>query len=182
MQKQSRKEGRKEATSGARGSLTLFEFYCNGRKIAAETKNGEDYDLVNVGGRLFRVELLKVGRNEYRARIDNDTIIIKFIEEGLDSYTLDIEGYVVEYRSRPEDSAGNKGKSVSILLSPLPGRILSIHVKNGQEVKFGDELVIIESMKMQTTLRAEHDCTIKEIKVREGEIIKRGQPIIEFMV
>jgi len=162
--------------------LTLFELYCNGRKISAETNNGENYDLVNVGGRLFRVELLKRGKNEYQARIDNDTIMIKFVDEGLDSYTLDIEGYIIEYRSRPEDSAASKGKSVSILLSPLPGRILTISVKKGQEVKLGDELVIIESMKMQTTLRAERDCTIKEIKVREGEIIKRGQPIMEFMV
>jgi len=160
--------------------LTWLELYCNGKKIATEIRNAEQYDLVNVGGRLFKVELVKKGRNEYLARIDNDTFKIRLVEEGLGSYTLDIEGHVAEYRTQP--SNGMESKNVLVLLSPLPGKVLAIRVKEGDEVKLGDELVIIESMKMQTTLRAERNGRIKEIKINEGEIIKRGQPIIEFMV
>ncbi|MEM3637726.1 MAG: acetyl-CoA carboxylase biotin carboxyl carrier protein subunit [Conexivisphaerales archaeon] len=162
--------------------MTLFELYCQDRKLALEVKDADGYYLVNYAGRVFRVELRKEGINRYRAKVDNDVFKIRFIDEGLESYTLEVDGYIIEYRRKPKNDGEAKIRTASVIVSPLPGRILEIKVKKNQNVNLGDELIVIESMKMQTTLRAERNGTVKEVLVTEGDIIKRGQPVIEFTV
>ncbi|MEN2990191.1 acetyl/propionyl/methylcrotonyl-CoA carboxylase subunit alpha [Tistrella sp. BH-R2-4] len=66
------------------------------------------------------------------------------------------------------------------LLSPMPGLVLSVAVEVGQEVKAGEELAVIEAMKMENVLRAERDCTVKEIKAGAGSSVAADQVIIEF--
>ena len=54
------------------------------------------------------------------------------------------------------------------LLCPMPGLIKAIAVKIGQEVKAGDQLCIVEAMKMENVLIAERDATVKAILARKG--------------
>ncbi len=66
------------------------------------------------------------------------------------------------------------------LLSPMPGVLVKIAVKEGQEVAAGEELVVIEAMKMENLLRAEQDAVISSIKVEVGESLTVDQIIVEF--
>ncbi len=66
------------------------------------------------------------------------------------------------------------------LLSPMPGLLVSLSVKVGQAVKAGQELAVIEAMKMENSLRAEQDCVIREILVEAGSILEVDQPVMEF--
>ncbi|MDR3056104.1 MAG: acetyl/propionyl/methylcrotonyl-CoA carboxylase subunit alpha [Zoogloeaceae bacterium] len=66
------------------------------------------------------------------------------------------------------------------LLSPMPGLLREIAVAEGQEVKQGERLVVIEAMKMENILRAEHDCKVKKISAAIGESLSVDQVIIEF--
>ncbi|WP_372071621.1 acetyl/propionyl/methylcrotonyl-CoA carboxylase subunit alpha [Tistrella mobilis] len=66
------------------------------------------------------------------------------------------------------------------LLSPMPGLVLSVAVEVGQEVQAGEELAVIEAMKMENVLRAERNCTVKEIKAGAGSSVAADQVIIEF--
>ncbi len=50
----------------------------------------------------------------------------------------------------------------------MPGQVISIAVVEGQEVKAGEALAVVEAMKMENVLRAERDGTIKRIRVRPG--------------
>ncbi|KAJ3123696.1 hypothetical protein HK100_011519 [Physocladia obscura] len=61
-----------------------------------------------------------------------------------------------------------------ILTTPMPCRIISVNVQSGAEVKIGDSILTIESMKMETKIRATAD-GIVNIKVKEGEMIKAGE-------
>ncbi|KAI8092859.1 carbamoyl-phosphate synthase L chain, ATP binding domain-containing protein [Halteromyces radiatus] len=64
--------------------------------------------------------------------------------------------------------------------SPMPGRIISIAVKEGDKVKIGEELAVVEAMKMQNILRTSRTGTIKKIYVIAGNTVKSGQLLIEF--
>lgn len=66
------------------------------------------------------------------------------------------------------------------ILSPIPGVIIKVFVKAGNKVKTGDPLLIIEAMKMKNTLRSAYDLEIAAVHVKEGEVIKAGQKLVEF--
>lgn len=62
--------------------------------------------------------------------------------------------------------------------SPLAGTVVSVTVKPGQEVKSGDNLVVLEAMKMNTFINATGDGTVKEILVKPGDAVEEGQALI----
>jgi propionyl-CoA carboxylase alpha chain len=66
------------------------------------------------------------------------------------------------------------------LLCPMPGLVRSIEVKEGQEVKAGETLAVVEAMKMENVLRAERDATVKAIKVKPGDSLAVDAVIMEF--
>jgi propionyl-CoA carboxylase alpha chain len=63
---------------------------------------------------------------------------------------------------------------------PMPGLVVSLGVSEGQEVKAGETLAVVEAMKMENILRAERDGTIKRIRVRPGDSVAVDAVIMEF--
>ena len=66
------------------------------------------------------------------------------------------------------------------LLSPMPGLLIKVCVDEGQEVKAGEELAVVEAMKMENSLRASKDLKIKSILGSEGDNLSVDQKILEF--
>ena len=63
---------------------------------------------------------------------------------------------------------------------PMPGLVVSLAVAEGQEVKAGETLAVVEAMKMENILRAERDGTIKTIRVKKGDSVAVDAVIMEF--
>jgi propionyl-CoA carboxylase alpha chain len=80
-------------------------------------------------------------------------------------------------RLMPVKAQSDSGKKV---LCPMPGLVVSIAVIEGQEVKAGETLAVVEAMKMENVLRAERDGTVKSIKVKKGDSLAVDQVILEF--
>ena len=66
------------------------------------------------------------------------------------------------------------------LLSPMPGLLIRLAVQEGDVVKAGEELAIVEAMKMENVLRAAQDGSVKELLSEEGDSLMVDQPILEF--
>jgi len=66
------------------------------------------------------------------------------------------------------------------LISPMPGLIKSISIKKGQLIKQGEELVIIEAMKMENILKSEKDCLVEDILIKEGSSVSTDEVLITF--
>lgn len=62
--------------------------------------------------------------------------------------------------------------------APMSGSIWKIHVKVGDRVKFEDELIILEALKMENPIYAPADGTVAEIKVSEGDSVEANQVLI----
>jgi propionyl-CoA carboxylase alpha chain len=77
----------------------------------------------------------------------------------------------------PKKAAADMSK---FLLCPMPGLIVSVNVSEGQEVKAGETLAVVEAMKMENVLRSEHDGTVKKIEVRKGDTLAVDDVILEF--
>ena len=75
---------------------------------------------------------------------------------------------------------GVKADTGKKLLCPMPGLVVSIAVTEGQEVKTGETLAVVEAMKMQNVLRAERDGTVKKIHAAAGATLAVDALILEF--
>ncbi len=66
------------------------------------------------------------------------------------------------------------------LLSPMPGLLKRLAVRAGDEIKAGEELAVVEAMKMENSLRAADDVKIGKILASEGQSLAVDQPILAF--
>jgi biotin carboxyl carrier protein len=72
-----------------------------------------------------------------------------------------------------------KNPNPNIVVSFIPGTVLQLLVKKGQQVKAGDKLAIFVAMKMHNAVLAPHDGTVAEIFVNEGDRFPKGASLLE---
>ena len=62
----------------------------------------------------------------------------------------------------------------------IPGTIIKVHVKDGQKVKKGDTLLVLQAMKMDNHLLASRNGTVKKVYVRQGEVVPKRHLLVEL--
>ena len=110
-------------------------------------------------------------------------------------YEIEIDGQVYQVKVRelpddavmPEQTQADSGRHATestppaegkTMLAPLAGTILRILVKEGQKVKKGENLIILEAMKMENEIVADEDGIIRSILVKANEIVESDQPLL----
>lgn len=78
-------------------------------------------------------------------------------------------------KATPKKVAAGAGEKVA---APMPGTIVSVNVSDGQSVKKGDVLVVLEAMKMENEIKAPKDGTITGISVSKGESVDTGATLV----
>jgi propionyl-CoA carboxylase alpha subunit len=129
----------------------------------------------------------KPGNPLWKGRIDGQQIAVQVrtISSGfvLSHQGVETRAYVYTQREAqyarlmPIKQASDTGKQV---LCPMPGLIVSIAVSEGQEVKAGETVAVVEAMKMENVLRAELDGTVKKIHAKPGDSLAVDAVIMEF--
>jgi propionyl-CoA carboxylase alpha chain len=151
-------------------------------------KGGGAFSVVFADGRRIEVHSdWKPGDLIWRGAVDGAEIAVQ-TRPILNGYHLSHAGVSVEARvfTRREAQLAalmieRKGADGSkTLLCPMPGLVKSIAVKAGQEVKTGEQLCIVEAMKMENVLSAERDATVKAILCKEGDSLAVDAAIMEF--
>jgi biotin carboxyl carrier protein len=71
-------------------------------------------------------------------------------------------------------------KKANEIKAPMPGMVLSVLVHEGQHVKAGESVLILEAMKMENVIKAPADCTVKQIKVKQANAVEKNQVLIEL--
>jgi len=69
---------------------------------------------------------------------------------------------------------------ISELKAPMPGMVLKVFVTEGAEVKKGDNLFILEAMKMENIIKAPDDVVVKAVKIVPGDKVEKGQVLLQF--
>ncbi len=144
--------------------------------------------IVFADGRRMRIESpWTPGEPVWRGAIDGTPAVVQ-VRPILNGFELARRGVSVAarvYTQREAELAGlmieRKGADQSrFLLCPMPGLVKSIAVREGQEVKAGEALCIVEAMKMENVLLAERDATVKTILAKEGDSLAVDAVIMEF--
>jgi 3-methylcrotonyl-CoA carboxylase alpha subunit len=88
----------------------------------------------------------------------------------------------VVYRLTEEKEGGRSvaRHSAGALEAPMPGKVIAVRVLPGQAVAKGDELVVVEAMKMENALRAPRAGTVRSVAAKVGEMVAPGTPLVEL--
>jgi biotin carboxyl carrier protein len=134
--------------------------------------------------------IIKVRDGVYHLIKDNTSYnveIVKHVPEEK-KWVLKINNtvYTLDVKDKYDDLLHSLGldnlavKKVNEVKAPMPGMVLNILVTEGQEVKKGDTLIILEAMKMENSLKSPSDGVIKKIAVNKGVAVEKNQILIHF--
>lgn len=141
----------------------------------------KEYKLM-VNGKEFAVKIIDVKDNvanltvdgaEYNVEIGGlETAPKKVVSRGVQAPTLQSEQPV------KKPSAAASGSSANALKSPLPGVILDLFVREGDAVKAGQSVLLLEAMKMENNIEADRDGVIEKISVNKGDSVLEGEVLL----
>jgi len=138
---------------------------------------------------------IKVGDNWYNVEVGELTQSpVQVTVEG-ETFLVEVEGLPTQPTSRPRrgrtqtpgivvpppPTRGSAGSGPdNIIASPLSGRVISILVRPGDRVSAGQEVCVVEAMKMEQSIRAARDGVVKEILVQPMDSVRTNDPLIEL--
>ena len=172
-------------SGGAQDNRTVM---LNRAPVAVTVTGGGPAFKVETGGRRLAIETDWVpGQPLLHARVDGEAIVVqvdgsgsgwRLVHAGGQAEALVLTQRQAElYELMPVKAAPDTSK---FLLSPMPGLLASLAVSEGQEVKAGEALAVVEAMKMENVLRATRDGTVKVLHAKAGDSLRVDQKIVEF--
>lgn len=148
-------------------------------------RDGDHYE-VTVGERTWTVDA-KTARGGLRSlRIDGAHHEVAVSLRGEDYWISTRDGGGPVSVTDPlthlasQTRGGGGGKRRQKVTAYMPGRVVAILIEEGQAVTAGQGVVVLEAMKMQNEIRAEHDGTITRIHVQTGQAVEGGDPLFEM--
>jgi len=147
----------------------------------------EGYTVTEDGTRRVVLQEWRPGEPLFRGTVDGEPVIVQVDRDGA-FQRLTYRGVTVPVKvlspraaellaAMPEKAKPDLSRA---LRSPMPGLLVSIAVKPGQAVKAGEELAVVEAMKMENVLRAERDATVGRLLANAGDSLAVDQVILEF--
>ena len=113
-----------------------------------------------------------------QCRLNNQNTNIKLEYRGITMSANVFPKHIADYHKYMKPIK-NLDKS-NLLICPMPGKLIKILVKENQIIEEGQSLCVVEAMKMENTLVAPKQCTIKKINYKEGDTLSVDQVIMEF--
>lgn len=145
-----------------------YEFSSKGRKLKVEMiEEADGINLFCCEGVRYPVEVVSVKQNTYEVVVNGVSY----------HYTVETPFSLKRRQILAAQKPVNENEE---LHAPMPGKIVSVHVKAGQEVMPGDPLLVLEAMKMQNTLTATSKGTVVSVNVRDGQNVSKDDLLVEI--
>lgn len=147
-------------------------------------------DIITINGLPLSWDLVEIKSGHFHILHQNKSYqaeIVK-IDYATKSIALKINNhrYTVDIKDRFDlllekmGIAGSSAGKVNTIKAPMPGLIINLKVNEGDAVKAGDQLLILEAMKMENILKSPGDGVVKKINVKKGDSVEKNQVLIEF--
>lgn len=158
------------------------------QKFHVKVNNSKDLELTKQ--EVNSLDVIKTNQGIFHILLNNKTYLAEIVSSDFYSkkYTVKINNnqYTVDISSPLDQLIKKMGfelgtiKQIDSIKAPMPGLILDIMVKVGQEVKEDDGLLILEAMKMENIITSPIDGIIKSINIAKGDAIDKNHLLIEF--
>ena len=135
-------------------------------RVVTAWRPGNPVFAAQINGAMVRVQVEDAGAGYWLAHRGAEASVLVLRPQG-----ADLMRHMLE-KAPPDLSR--------FLLAPMPGLLVRLAVQVGDEAKAGDELAVVEAMKMENSLRAANDVVVKAVLANEGDSLEVDQPILEF--
>ena len=165
------------------GVTAAVRCYINGLETSTGNnkpgQSGNDY-VIRTGGRIFRAfgklepdsGLAAILDNtQRRACVVEDNELLIIFDSG---HTYRLKQVTGTSHSSEEETSGN-------LISPMPGRVIEVMATEGQQVKKGDALLVLEAMKIEHIIAAPHDGTVQSLHYRADDMVREGVELLSLI-
>ncbi|MCB2207037.1 MAG: acetyl-CoA carboxylase biotin carboxylase subunit [Bacteroidetes bacterium] len=140
----------------------------------------------NIDGKKFDVSLIEVTKNFVSFFMGKKKFDAFISADAKGNYYITILGN--HFKLKRNDvldntetaSSGATGEGGNNLFAPMPGKVLVINVKEGQKVKRGTVLLVVEAMKMENNIVAGTDAIIEKVNVKEGEMVDTDKQLVQL--
>ena len=163
-----------------------YEVKINDKTVTVELLNrNENKVRVLLDGKKIDLDVVMVEKGVYSIIMNGVSYNIELTEDGssknylvntlynsFDVEIIDAESKYLKSRLKDEDDDAN------VISTPMPGKVVKVLVKQGDKVKAGDTVIIISAMKMESEYKVKKDRLIKEVLVKEGDVVDGHQSLI----
>ncbi|MYA50693.1 MAG: hypothetical protein F4045_05510 [Chloroflexi bacterium] len=132
---------------------------------------------VRVNDDWYDVEIADLFQNPVEVVVDGETYMVEVGNPG------DVGVPARRSATRKAELPGLRGMTQGderVIRCPLPGKIVSVTVTKGQELEAGDEICLLESMKMEQSVRMARSGVVKGVKIKKDQAVEAGQPLLEI--
>jgi len=153
-----------------------------------QVENNGEFPLVNE--QPLQWDVLRISPGRYHILVDNHSFNAEVVKADYQakSFTFRINNRMYHLSAKDRfdlllekmGMSNTTGHKINDLKAPMPGLILSVSVSEGQTVKKGDTLLVLEAMKMENVLKAPANATIKAVKVQKGDRVEKNTILIVF--
>ncbi len=161
------------------------EFKLRDKTYKLKLESRGDICEIDLDGKKHKVNVAVVSSNTISFLKDEQAFIAHFAQKDDKTFvSINGEEFCVEkpdYQAKKSFAGEHTqiGDQTSVS-TPMPGKVVKIGVKVGDEVRKNQTLVIVEAMKMENEIKSPVPAKIKKINFKEGDLVDTGQPIVEL--
>lgn len=142
---------------------------------------------LKVHGKLYQVEVgeltespvsVTVNGESYEVELDGEAVAVKHSQPAVLHPAPRPSSPIASGLTHKPGAQDTNGRSKAV--APMPGKVLAIKVEVGQVVAYGDELCVLEAMKMEQSIRAVMEGRVRGIRVAAGQTVAYGDVLVEF--
>jgi len=154
-------------------------------KVELLSREGNNIQ-IQVDEKVYNLDLIEVQKGLYSILQDNRSYNVELVQGNtaksfhVNTYEENFELEIIDAETRylmnrGGDDSDDGGRTIS---SPMPGKVVKVLVKEGDEITEGTTVIIVEAMKMQSEYKVKTDRVVTEVLVKEGDAIDGDQPLI----
>jgi len=149
-------------------------------------RDGDTYE-VTLGDRVYRVDAAvpRAGVHSLRIAGTQHEVAVRRQGEGIYQVSTRQGSVLVEVLDplthlAAQTRGGKGGRRRQTVKAYMPGRVVTLLVQEGEEVSTGQGVLVLEAMKMENEIRAEHEGTVTQIHVQPGQAVESGNPLFDL--
>ena len=157
----------------------MIRLGCGGEVRQVDVKETRDGITVTVDGQPFTLDVAQTASATFTLRAGTRVETFHCVRRG-DDVHLFWRGTAHRLREEREGAGPSHRAAAGGLEAPMPGRVIAVKVAPGQKVARGEELLVVESMKMENAIRAPREGTVRAVAAKVGEMVGPGAVLVEL--
>lgn len=143
---------------------------------------------ITLNNELKEISFANINENNFHVLLNNKSYNVELVSINAETKTASLKVnnrvYECEIKDQFDDLLKSLGldnlntKKLNDIKAPMPGLVLKVLVEEGQEFKKGDNLLVLEAMKMENILKAPADGTVKSIKIKPGDKVEKNEVLL----